>query len=193
MTQARIDANLGLEVDSWEFALRIYARPLVAEACLKLQDEAGVDVMMLLFTAFAAVRHQVLLTKLEIRDLDEACRPWREQIVQPLRAIRGRLKSGPLPAPSSETEPFRSTIKTAELVAERLQNRLLTERLPRRSPERDAVSPQDLRCVLGGVVTLALARCGSQQTPNLQSSIDAIVEAAMQDTRQVAGRAAWCN
>ena len=183
MTQARLDANLDLEVESWEFALRVYARPRVADACLKLQNEAGVDVMMLLFTAFAAAGHQVLLTRPEIRDLDEACRPWREQIVQPLRAIRGRLKSGPLPAPSSETELFRSTIKAAELAAERLQNRLLTERLPRRPPERDAVDPQDLRSVLGGVVTLALARRGSEQTSDLQSSIDAIVEAAMQDTR----------
>jgi uncharacterized protein (TIGR02444 family) len=183
MTQARLDANLDLEVESWEFALRIYARPLVGDACLRLQNEAGVDVMMLLFTAFAAVRHRVLLTRLEIRDLDEACRPWREQIVQPLRAIRGRLKSGPLPAPSSATEPFRSTIKAAELVAERLQNRLLAERLPRRPPQRDGVDPQELRCVLGGVVTLALAGCGSEQTSDLRSSIDAIVEAAIQDTR----------
>ena len=183
MTQARLDANADLEVESWEFALRIYARPRVADACLKLQNEAGVDVMMLLFAAFVALRRQVLLTKLEIRDLDEACRPWREQIVQPLRAMRGRLKSGPLPAPGSETEPFRSTIKAAELVAERLQNRLLTERLPPRPPERDAVNPQDLRSVLGGVVTLALARCGSEQSLDLRSSIDAIVEAAIQDTR----------
>jgi uncharacterized protein (TIGR02444 family) len=183
MTEARLNANFDLEVDSWAFALRIYARPLVADACLRLQNEAGVDVMMLLFTAFAAVRHHVLLTKLEIRDLDEACRPWREQIVQPLRAIRGRLKSAPLPAPSRETEPFRSTIKAAELAAERLQNRLLVERLPLRPAERDAVNPQDLRSVLSGVVTLALARCGSEQTSDLRSSIDVIVEAAMQDTR----------
>jgi uncharacterized protein (TIGR02444 family) len=182
MTQARLDANFDLEADSWAFALRIYARPLVADACLRLQNEAGVDVMMLLFTAFAAVRHHVFLTTSEIRDLDEACRPWREQIVQPLRAIRGRLKSGPLPAPGSETEPFRSTIKAAELAAERLQNWLLAERLPLR-PEREAVDPQDLRSVLSGVVTLALARCGSEQTSDLRSSIDAIVEAAMQDTR----------
>jgi uncharacterized protein (TIGR02444 family) len=181
MMQARPDANLDLEADSWAFALRIYARPLVADACLRLQDEAGVDVMMFLIIAFAAVRHHVLLTTSEVRDLDEACRPWREQIVHPLRAVRGRLKSGPLPAPSRETEPFRSTIKAAELAAERLQNRLLAERLPLRPPERDAVNPQDLRSVLCSVVTLALERSGSGQTSDLQSSIEVIVEAAMQD------------
>jgi uncharacterized protein (TIGR02444 family) len=183
MTQARLDTSLDLEADSWAFALRVYGRPLFADACLRLQDEAGVDVVMFLITAFAAVRHHVLLTPSEIRELDEACRPWREQIVEPLRAIRRRLKSGPLPAPSGETEPFRSTIKTAELAAERLQNQLLAQRLPLRPPERDPVTPQDLRSVLSSVVTLALARCGSEQSSELQSSIDVVVDAAMQDTR----------
>ncbi|MGB6637399.1 MAG: DUF2390 domain-containing protein, partial [Bradyrhizobium sp.] len=36
-----------LEADSWAFALAIYAKPGVAEACLTLQNEAGVDVMLL--------------------------------------------------------------------------------------------------------------------------------------------------
>jgi uncharacterized protein (TIGR02444 family) len=182
MIQARLDTNLDLEADSWAFALRIYARPLVADACLRLQNEAGVDVMMFLIIAFAAVRHHVLLTTLEVRDLDEACRPWREQIVHPLRAIRGRLKSGPLPAPSGETEAFRSRIKAAELAAERLQNKLLAECLPLGPPQRAGVSPQGLGSVLGSVVTLALERSGREQTSDLQSSIEVIVEAAMQDT-----------
>jgi uncharacterized protein (TIGR02444 family) len=179
MKQSRLD----LEADSWAFALHIYARPGVADACLRLQNEAGVDVMMLLMTVFAAVRHRVLLTPSEIRELDEVCRPWREQIVQPLRAIRGRLKTGPLPAPDSTTEPFRSTIKAAELAAERLQNRLLAEYLPLRPPERDTVVAEDLRSVLRSAVTLALEKRGSKSISDLYSSIDAIVDAAMQDTR----------
>jgi len=87
-----------LEADSWAFALDIYARPGVADACFKLQSRAGVDVMMFLMVAYAAVRHRILLTPSAIRELDEACRPWREQIVQPLRAIRSGLKAGPAPA-----------------------------------------------------------------------------------------------
>jgi uncharacterized protein (TIGR02444 family) len=179
MNQSRLD----LEADSWAFALHIYAQPGVADACLRLQDEAGVDVMMLLMTVFAAVRHRVLLTPLEIRELDEFCQPWREQIVQPLRAIRVRLKTGPLPAPDSATEPFRSTIKAAELAAERLQNRLLAERLPLRPPERDTVVPADLRAVVRGVVTLALERRPGKPVSDFHTPIDTIVDAAMQDTR----------
>ncbi|KFC50074.1 hypothetical protein DK37_21675, partial [Halomonas sp. SUBG004] len=33
----------------WDFALALYARPGVEQACLTLQDEAGVDVCELLF------------------------------------------------------------------------------------------------------------------------------------------------
>jgi uncharacterized protein (TIGR02444 family) len=179
MTQSRSD----LEADGWAFALHLYAQPGVAEACLKLQDEAGVDVMMSLMIVFAAVRHRVLLTPSEIRELDEACRPWREQIVHPLRAIRTRLKTGPSPAPGSATEPFRSTIKAAELAAERLQNQLLAEHLPLRAPERDTVVADDLRPVLRGVVMLALEKRPGKPLSDLLSPIDVIVDAATQEKR----------
>jgi uncharacterized protein (TIGR02444 family) len=179
MTQSRSE----LEAESWAFALHLYAQPGVADACLKLQDEAGVDVMMALMTVFAAARHRVLLTPAEIRELDEACRPWREQIVHPLRAIRTRLKTGPSPAPGSATEPFRSTIKAAELGAERLQNQLLAERLPLRAPERDIVAVEDLRSVLHSVVTLALEKRLGKPLSDLLPAIDVIVGAAMQEKR----------
>jgi uncharacterized protein (TIGR02444 family) len=179
MTPSRPD----LEADGWAFALEIYARPGVAAACLKLQNEAGVDVMMFLMVAYAAVRHRILLTASEIRTLDETCRPWREQIVRPIRAIRSGLKSGPLPAPSSETEQFRSKMKAIELAAERLQNQLLAECLPLRPPERDAVDPDELRSVLRSVVTYFLETHGRTQIAELLPSIDGIVAAATPETR----------
>jgi uncharacterized protein (TIGR02444 family) len=167
-----------VEAESWAFALELYARPGVADACLKLQNGASVDVMMLLVIAYAAVKHRILLTPAEIRELDEACRAWREQIVRPLRAIRSGLKTGPLPAPNSETEQFRSKIKAVELAAERLQNRLLAECLPLRPPEQEAVGPEQLRAVLGRVVRLFLEKRGDQPIADLLSSIDKIVDAA---------------
>ena len=167
-----------LEADSWVFALEIYARPGVADACLRLQNEASIDVMMLLMVTYAAVRHRIWLSPTEIRQLDEACRPWREQIVRPIRAIRSELKTGPLPAPNSETEQFRSKVKAIELAAERLQNQLLAERLPLRPPQQDAVDPNDLRSVLRAVVTHFLETRESKPIADLLPSIDAIVDAA---------------
>lgn len=168
-----------LEADSWAFALAIYAEPGVAEACLTLQNEAGVDVMLLLMATFVAVRQRLLLTADEIRELDEACLPWREQIVWPLRAIRSELKTGPRPAPNAATEPFRSQVKALELAAEKLQNKLLAECLPLRLPETETVTLEQLRTVLKRVVAHFVKRRGGQLGANFSSSIDKIVEAAI--------------
>jgi uncharacterized protein (TIGR02444 family) len=168
-----------LEAECWAFALAIYAKPGVAEVCLTLQNEAGVDVMLLLTTTFAAVKRRVLLTPDEIRALDEACRPWREQIVRPLRAIRSGLKTGPKPAPSEATEQFRSQVKALELAAEKLENKLLVECLPLRPPKEEAVNSAQLRTVLENVVSLFAERRDTAPKANLASSIDTIVEAAI--------------
>jgi uncharacterized protein (TIGR02444 family) len=170
-----------LEAECWAFALAIYARPGVAEACLTLQNEAGVDVMLLLTTTFAAVKHRLLLTADESRTLDEACRPWRVQIVWPLRTLRTGLKTGPQPAPSEATEPFRSQVKALELAAEKLQNKLLVECLPLRPPEKETVRPEQLRTVLENVVSLFAEGRSTAPKANLASLIDTIVEAAIPD------------
>ena len=170
-----------LETECWAFALSIYARPGVAEACLALQNGAGVDVMLLLTVIFAAVKHRVLLTPGEISALDEACRPWREQIVRPLRTIRSRLKTGPQPAPSEPTEQFRSQVKALELAAEKLENKLLVECLPFKPTQQGAVSPAQLRTVLENVVLFFAEKNGATTQAGLASLIDAIGEAAIQD------------
>ena len=170
-----------LEAECWAFALAIYAKPGVAEACLALQDEAGVDVMMLLTTTFAAVKQRLLLAPDEIRALNEACRLWREQIVWPLRAIRSGLKTGPQPAPSEATEQFRSQVKALELAAEKLENKLLVECLPLRLPEKETVRPEQIRTVLENVVSFFAEKSGTTAKAKLASSIDTIVEAAIVD------------
>jgi uncharacterized protein (TIGR02444 family) len=167
-----------LEADSWAFALAIYAKPGVAEACLTLQNEAGVDVMLLLMATFAAVKHRLLLTADEIRVLDEASRPWLEQIVWPLRAIRSGLKTGPLPAPNNATEQFRSQVKALELAAEKLENQHLAECLPLRPPEKQTVTAEQLHAVLESLVAhFAKGRGAAAKA----SPIDTIVDAAIQD------------
>ena len=75
------------------------------------------------------------------------------------------------------------TGQSIELAAERLQNQLLADRLPLRPAERDAVNAEDLRSVLSGVVTFFLETRRDTPIADLLSSIEEIVEAAMQDTR----------
>jgi uncharacterized protein (TIGR02444 family) len=169
-----------LDAESWAFALEVYARPGVADACLKLQNEARVDVLMLLVAAFAAVRLRLLLTPAEITELDNACRPWREKIVRPLRATRTRLKTGPAPAPSNETDALRSKIKEIELEAERLQNELLAACLPRRAAKPVNVNADELRSVLRSVTTLFVEKRSNKPSSDLLSTIEVIVDAVMQ-------------
>jgi uncharacterized protein (TIGR02444 family) len=170
-----------LEAESWAFALDIYARPGVADACLTLQNEAGIDVMMILMVIFAAVRHRRSLSREEIRALNDVCRPWREQIVWPLRKMRVGLKTGPLRAPCEETEQFRSKIKSLELSAERLQNQLMAENLPLWPPDEEPITPERLRALLVEVVTTFSEKQGQDLTDRFSSSIDAILAAALQD------------
>jgi uncharacterized protein (TIGR02444 family) len=184
MTPSRSD----LDAESWAFALRFYGKPGMMDACLRFQEEAGVDVMLLLIAMFAATKLRLVLSSDQVRELDAVCRPWREQIVTPLRAVRRTLKVGPLPAPDEASEALRSQIKANELAAERLQNCLLVDHLPLDLPRRESVTAEDLRAVLRSVATLALEGEDKSLGQDLQSSMDAIVGAAMQEASQQAIR-----
>jgi uncharacterized protein (TIGR02444 family) len=104
----------------WRFSLRFYRRPAVAEACLTLQDEAGVDVNMLLFLLWCATQGR-RLSATEVGELSRDCEAWARSAVIPLRALRRGLKAPPPLIADGEVEVFRSKIKAVELEAERLQ------------------------------------------------------------------------
>jgi len=104
----------------WRFSLRIYRRPEVAEACIALQEEAGVDVNLLLFLLWQATLSRAL-SAAEVAELERRIGPWRNATVIPLRAMRRALKSPPQLIAPATAEVFRTRIKAAELEAERLQ------------------------------------------------------------------------
>jgi uncharacterized protein (TIGR02444 family) len=174
------DSARTLDEDSWAFAVQLYTEAGVAEACLRLQTEAGVDVVLLLSIVFACVRRGLLLTASDVQDLDALCRPWREQVVLPLRALRTTLKSGPLPAPNAATEPLRSQVRASELMAERLQNDLLAQRLRKQGTAVSGHTREDVRVVVGHVVALALRQRGGGPVSDVSPAIDAIVAAVME-------------
>jgi uncharacterized protein (TIGR02444 family) len=165
-----------LEEQSWAFALRIYAEPGVAEACLRLQNEAGVDVILLLMVAFAASR-EILLSPSDLSQMDDACRPWREQIVQPLRALRVKLKSGPSPAPGAATERLRSQIKASELQAERIANDVLASLLIQKAGTLRPITADQCRAALCDVVVLALPETQRDRIGDLMPPIGIIAAA----------------
>jgi uncharacterized protein (TIGR02444 family) len=108
----------------WRFSLRFYRQPGVAEICITLQDNCGVDVNILLFFLWLATARRRVSPDVAQAVCAKAT-SWRDDVVAPLRAVRRRLKDGPALVEPSAAERFRTTIKTIELEAERLQQEAL--------------------------------------------------------------------
>jgi uncharacterized protein (TIGR02444 family) len=172
------DVPGSLASESWAFALKLYAEPGVREACLRLQEDEDVDVMLLLVAVFAASRKHMRLSFGDVRVMDDASRPWREQVVRPLRALRRTLASGPAPAPSEASERLRSQIKAAELDAEHLENDLLAVWLESKTSGKVELVHAEIRDVIRAVVQPAPSDEAGCQIGDMSSAIAVISDAA---------------
>lgn len=109
----------------WQYALEVYGRPGVATELLRLQDENGCDVLLLLCALWLGERGVALTAK----DLSQphylACR--NDQIL-PLRAERRACDK------ASEPERYEA-LKQAELNAEQLGLALLYQAFSAREPD----------------------------------------------------------
>jgi len=130
----------------WDFALAVYMAPGVSTACLELQERFGVDVNLLLFSAWMGGARGVDLSAADVAGAQALVRAWHAEIVKPLRTVRQALKAGPDPAPSERTETLRNKIKAVEVHAERIELSVLQDHgltvggapSPERNPERAA-------------------------------------------------------
>ena len=105
----------------WRFSVAFYARPGVAEALIALQDRAGCDVNLMLFALWLGVSGRGRLTREELMTALRMARPIRVDIVEPLRALRRRLK----PYSDEDVQRLRDGIKATEIAAEKvIQDRL---------------------------------------------------------------------
>jgi uncharacterized protein (TIGR02444 family) len=110
----------------WRFSLRFYRQDGVADACITLQEEAGVDVNLLLFLLWHATRKRTLSAS-EIAEVERRIAPWRTMTVIPLRTMRRALKLPSALVAGAPAELFRTRIKAVELEAERLQQEAMHE------------------------------------------------------------------
>lgn len=88
----------------WDWAVAIYARPGVAEACLDLQDRYGQNVPLLLWAIWRGG---------DVAAAVALAREWEDEVVAPLRGVRRRLKG------RGGAEGLREKVKAVELEAER--------------------------------------------------------------------------
>lgn len=99
----------------WDYALGLYQRPGVADACLQLQDTAGADICELLWRCWLD-HHALVPTEKAHNALDEI-RTWQTDVTQPIRHLRRMLK--PRAQHEQDVATLRNHLKEAELLAER--------------------------------------------------------------------------
>lgn len=108
----------------WDFALDCWERPGFETAALRLQDRDGLDVGMILYCLWAAGQSAAPhgATPLGLAQLGPAwatARPWREDIIEPMRRARRRLKSAVGSVNAAQVQDLVRLISKAELSAER--------------------------------------------------------------------------
>ena len=104
----------------WAFSLGYYRGAGVAEACLELQDNCGVDVNVMLFLLWQASQKRHL-GAVQVKALAEKVGPWQIDVIGPIRGLRRMLKGHAPLLDKGPAELFRTKIKAIELEAERLQ------------------------------------------------------------------------
>ncbi len=119
---------------AWSMAL--YARPQVEACCLRLQDEYGLDVNVVLFCYWYGARGGVMDDALWLR-IEEISEQCQNRLVRPLREARRWLK-GPVFEPNEDRLRLRERIREDELDAELLQQKWMQRATEDSSPGRQA-------------------------------------------------------
>jgi uncharacterized protein (TIGR02444 family) len=158
------------------FALELYHRAGVADACLDLQNRHDLDVNVVLFAAFVgAVRRQTLT----VADLDVAHHrvdAWHHEVIRPLRAVRQRLKTGPLPAPNEATGGLRRKLAQLEIEAEVIELDQLGALIPELHPPRSTSSAAE--CATAAIETVIRTHTDIALNDEDREAIDTIAAGA---------------
>lgn len=140
-----------LDSPLWHFSLEFYARPRVPPACLTLQETAGVDVCVLLFSLYCTHTKR-LIPQQTLRQCDEKLKDWRRTVILPLRRIRQEMKTN-LATPRFESmKKMRQTIQRLEIHAEQISLAILYEEF--QSLLQDNAENSDAATLLHAVVEI---------------------------------------
>ena len=123
----------------WRFSLELYRAPGFSDACIRPQDEIGVDVNIVFFLLWnASLKKQFSAD--DVRATDRAVAAWRDTAVIPIRNIRRALKDAPILPDPGVVEGYRTKIKAIELEAERLEHEALSDFFQEAAPGTPAAS-----------------------------------------------------
>jgi uncharacterized protein (TIGR02444 family) len=178
---------------AWDFAVRLYGRPGVREACLDLQDRLGIDVVAILALVHRAAEGGGGIGPDSLRQALERAEPWRRAAVLPLRAVRRALKNWqfPDPAMAPDAEAAREAVAQAELQAERAELGALAHDLA--GSGRAAVAGGDPRARLGAAAKFLAVYwqvLGLEAEPQDRQALTAVLAAAFPEAADHAGASA---
>ena len=114
---------MGLTLDNafWQFSIRVYSTSGVADECLAVQEQYGIDVNALLFCAWIAQARRIELAAPDIVALDAVVASWHESVVKPLRSVRRYMKG----LPDGEINALRTRVKGVEIDSEQIEQAML--------------------------------------------------------------------
>ncbi len=127
----------------WDFALLVYRRDGVGDACLALQDSHGVDVNVLLFCCWLGESGRGALSAKEMAQALALVDRWHQDVVRRLRAVRARLKGGFGDIDVDFSDPLRGQIMASELDAEHVEHMTLWAAFER--PAAEPMPPAERR------------------------------------------------
>ena len=105
----------------WDYSLRIYANPGVADACISLQDRHGCDVNVLLLCLWLAETRRLVLQVSDFEAILRSAAAPNERLVQPVREVRRWFKLWSQDAIAAEPHASAyKALKEAELHGERM-------------------------------------------------------------------------
>jgi uncharacterized protein (TIGR02444 family) len=167
------ETSTNADTPFWRFSLNFYRQTGVAEACIALQDDCGVDVNLMLFLLWLAASGRQLSVE-NIKELDQAVRSWRDLTIVPIREVRRKLKGAPTLVEAGKQEAFRTKIKAIELEAERLQQEALYARNRSAPLGSEAHPPAAARANLAAYEHALGARFAKDAVARLVSAFEAV-------------------
>lgn len=176
--------------DFWDFSVRTYSQPGVADACLALQDQHGLDVNLLLYCCWVGASRGTI-REANLKSVIEFSATWSANVVRPLREVRSWMKTTGRQSkyiPSADCMEVRADVKAAELAAERLQQ-IGLESLSEPAPQPPLSADEQLEATvlnLTRYVSLLILDCGQVSSGDLATVVAAAIPASNFDAVVVA-------
>ncbi|WP_440997617.1 TIGR02444 family protein [Arhodomonas sp. SL1] len=126
----------------WDFAVRVYDMAGIKDACLAVQARYGLSISTLLGAIWAGAHGHGRLGATQLETTVRRAIEWHREVIEPMRALRRRLRQQPPPGLEARTEALRREVLRQELEAERIEQHLFLEDFPR---GECAVSPAEER------------------------------------------------